>query len=436
MTRDTDIERVLDRFYAEGPSEMPDRLFLGVFDRIERVPQRRLASRMTRFATMNSNFRLAAAAAIVVALVGIGAFAIGRPSNVASPPTPGPTQVATPTPAAGVPEPLPAALQGRWVGEPRVVPTLPEPPFRNALIVSDSQLGFAVTGAGSTSQKQLASVAALIAPDQVRLRGASSDGGCVPGNEGTYTFALSNQDTVLTLTPVSDVCGPRAAALAGDWTHVGCTDDQGWCLGDLAPGTYRSTVFTPFTDPGQWAYHYGELTYTAVAGWRNAEDYPGGMAFVQKGAPENTGIFIWSDAVAHSQADQCSEVPEPGVGRTADEIVAWLTTVPGLVTSVPEPIAIGGLSGKMIDLSVAPTWTTSCPYAYASGVPLVSTFTDSKEGPGLDWNIQREGRTRIVALDLGDGRALIINIEAQTKADYDALLPGAMQLVNSFTFNR
>ena len=75
MTRDRDIERVLDEFYAEGPSAMPDRLFLGVIDRIERVPQRRLALHVTRFATMNSNLRLAAAAAIVVALVGMGAFA-------------------------------------------------------------------------------------------------------------------------------------------------------------------------------------------------------------------------------------------------------------------------------------------------------------------------------------------------------------------------
>jgi hypothetical protein len=53
---------------------------------------------------------------------------------------------------------------------------------------------------------------------------------------------------------------------------------------------------------------------------------------------------------------------------------------------------------------------------------------------GLDWNIQAAGRTRIIALDLGDGHALVIDIEGQTKADYDALLPDAMQVVNTFQF--
>lgn len=434
MTRDRDIERVLDQFYADGPSEMPDRVFVGVFDRIERVPQRRLAFGMTRFATMNFKLRLAAAAAIVVALVGVGAFAYSRMSNVASPPSAAPARTTSPTEPAGASEPVPLALWGRWVGAPRVVPEAPEPPFRNALLLSDAQLSFALAGQGTATQ--FGSVAALAGPDQIRLRGASSDGGCVPGNEGTYSFTLAASGTALTLTPIADACGPRAAALAGEWTHVGCTADEGWCLGDLVPGTYHSTVFTPFAQPGSWQYHYGELSYTAPAGWRNAEDDPGGMAFARQDAPENTGIFIWSDAVAHSQVDQCSEVAEAGLGRTADAIVTWLAALPGLVTTSPVSVTIGGLSGRMIDISVAPTWTTSCPYAYTTGLPLVSTFTDSAAGPGLDWNIQGEGRTRIVALDLPDGRALIIDIEAQNKADYDALLPGAMELVNSFTFTR
>lgn len=432
MTRDTNIERVLDRFYAEGPSEMPDRVLLGVFDRIERVPQRRLAYHMTRFATMNSKLRLAAAAAIVVALVGVGAFAFSRPSNVASPPTPSPSQTAGPTAAAAGSAPVPVALQGRWVGEPRVVPEAPEPPIRNALVLSDAQLGFALVGQGLA--KQFASTAALVAPDQIRLRGASTDGACQPGNEGTYSFTLDASGTALTFTTIADACPARAAALAGDWVHVGCPEDQGWCLGDLAPGTHKSVIFTPLVPPADWQFHYGQFSYTVPAGWTNNEDGPGGFALAKQAGPENTAIFLWNDVVAHSQAERCSETPEPGVGRTAEAIATWLTTVPGLVATAPVPVSYGGLRGMMVDLSVAPTWTASCPYAYASGLPLVSTFTDPAEGPGLDWNVQGEGRTRIIALDIGDGRALVINIEAQNKADYDALLPGAMEIVNSFDF--
>ena len=40
MTRDQDIERVLERWFTEGPTQMPDRLFEYV-DHIDRLPQRR-----------------------------------------------------------------------------------------------------------------------------------------------------------------------------------------------------------------------------------------------------------------------------------------------------------------------------------------------------------------------------------------------------------
>ena len=433
MTRDRDIERVLDQFYAEGPSAMPDRLFLGVVDRIERVPQRRLAF-MPRFAAMNRNVRFALAAAIVVAVVGIGAFALSKVPNVATPATPSPFIATSPSPGVGGSAQVPAALQGRWVGEPRVVPEAPEPPMRNALLLNEMQLGFALTGQGT--QQQFASIATLIAPDQLLLRGASTDGGCKPRDEGTYSFSLDASGTALTFTPISDACGPRAAALAGPWARVGCTDQQGWCLGQLAPGSHVSIMFTPFVQPPAWQFAYGKFGYTVPPGWENFEDCPGCFLLTKQGAPENTGIYVWNDVVAHSQADQCSEVQEPGVGRDAASITTWLAAVPGLVTSDPEPVTIGGLHGFVVDLAVAPTWTTTCPYANASGLPLVSTFVDSVDGPGLDWNIQGEGRTRIIALDLGDGRALIINIEAQNKADYDALLPGAMEVVNTFVFNR
>jgi hypothetical protein len=432
MTRDRDIERVLDRFYAEGPLEMPDRVLLGVFDRIERVPQRRLASRLMRFAAMNSNLRLAAAAAIVVAVVGVGAFAFSRLSNVAAPPTPGPSLGVSPTPGVGGSSVLPDALQGRWVGPPRVVPEAPEPPARFGLILTDVQMGFALDGQGT--QLQFASTASLVGSDQLRFVGASTDGGCRARDEGTYSFRVSNVGTTLTLTPIADACGPRAAALAGDWNRALCPDTNSWCLGDLQPGMHASTVFTPFVAPSAWTYAYGKFTYTTPARWANTEDCTGCYVLTQQLAPKDTGIEIWSEVAAHRQDDTCKGGPAPGVGRSADAIVTFLTKLPGLTTSTPVPVTIGGLSGKMVDLAVKPTWTTSCSYSNPAGRPLVSTFSDPVAEDGLDWNIGAGGRTRVIALDLGDGRALIINIEAQNQADYDALLPDAMQVVNTFDF--
>ena len=432
MTRNRDIERVLDRFYAEGPTEMPDRLFLGVVDRIERVPQRRLAYRMTRFTTMSSNLRLAAAAAVVVAVAGIAAFAFSQRPDVATQPTPSPSTLASATTPSFVPASLPAALRGRWVGASRNVPEVPEPPSRIGLRISGGDLQFDLDSGTAT---QFASTALVVAPSQIRLVLASTDGGCQPRGEGTYDFALSPDSTVLTLTAVADQCGPRTAALAGDWIRAACPDPQAWCLGDIGPGAHVSTFFTPLVPPSDWQYRYGAFSYTVPAGWANTADFPDGISFAQQDAPENTGIYVWSNVVPHSQADMCTTTPEPGVGRDAAAIATWLTTLPGLVTTEPAAVTIGGLSGLMVELSVAPTWTATCPYAATPGQPLVSTFSAPTAGDGIDWNIQAEGRTRVILLDLPDGHALVIDIEGQNKADYDALLPEAMQVVNSFVLN-
>jgi YVTN family beta-propeller protein len=69
MTRERDIERVLQAWLEPGASEMPDRLFDGIVDRIERVPQRRFAWTTMRFTNMISPLKLAAVVAIAIAIV-------------------------------------------------------------------------------------------------------------------------------------------------------------------------------------------------------------------------------------------------------------------------------------------------------------------------------------------------------------------------------
>ena len=54
MTRERDIERVLEAWLEPGPSEMPDRVFEAVLDRIEREPQRRTLPFIRRFHPMTS----------------------------------------------------------------------------------------------------------------------------------------------------------------------------------------------------------------------------------------------------------------------------------------------------------------------------------------------------------------------------------------------
>jgi hypothetical protein len=107
MTQKRDIDRVLSAWLADGASEMPDRLFDAVLDRIERVPQRRLARIKRRLSGIHPMTRIAVVVAAVV-IVGIAVAVLGAPpsSNVAGPPSP------SPVPPALAPSPLAAEHPG------------------------------------------------------------------------------------------------------------------------------------------------------------------------------------------------------------------------------------------------------------------------------------------------------------------------------------
>ena len=122
MNEDRDLDRVLETWLSEGVSEMPDRLFDALADRIERVPQARVARLHLRFSDMKRNQRLAAAAAIVLLLVVGGSAVLGRFSDRTS----GVSPAASPTPSAAAPSPTvaPTSSAGPSLA-PGVLPVMP-----------------------------------------------------------------------------------------------------------------------------------------------------------------------------------------------------------------------------------------------------------------------------------------------------------------------
>jgi hypothetical protein len=433
MTRDRDIERVLEQWFTEGPAHMPDHLFDVVVDRIDRVPQRRLARLQTRLLAMNFNIRLAAAAALFVVVAGAGAFMLTRPSGAGVAPSPRPSLSSSPNASLS---PLPAALSYKWVGSPRTVPEI-SPAITESRLLLDTGTSL-LYGAGGPDPILFSGVG-LSSPDTIQFKMINAESGCRNGDVGSYAFTLSPSGRALSLHEVADACRARAGAISGDWNRADCPNKNSACLGDLDAGPHVSAGFNPFVPRTAWVANYGALSYTVPEGWTNNEDCDGCYFLSKQGAPENDPtMFLFDDVVAHSQAQSCSTAAEPGVGHSAAAIGAWLTTLPGLVATAPSPVTIGGLSGVTVDLSVSPGWTGTCPYAYSQGLPLVSTFVDAEPsgGGGFDWNVQGDGRTRAILLDIGDGRVLLLDIEAQSKATYDAFLPGAMQVVNTFQFNR
>ena len=80
MTSERDIERILDHWFAERPTQVADRVLDEAADRIARQPQQPAWRVSLRDSHVNTYFKplLAVAAIVVVAVAG---FAVLRPSS-------------------------------------------------------------------------------------------------------------------------------------------------------------------------------------------------------------------------------------------------------------------------------------------------------------------------------------------------------------------
>ena len=110
MTDQRELDRLLDAFFSEGTTELPDRVLDAALDQVDHIQQRRAMRVPRRLQTMPMPTRLAAAAVIGVLAVG-GALYLIRPGPAGvgtSSPTPGVSASAgEPTPTS-TPQPSPA----------------------------------------------------------------------------------------------------------------------------------------------------------------------------------------------------------------------------------------------------------------------------------------------------------------------------------------
>jgi hypothetical protein len=111
MTKERDIERLLDRWFSERPIEVADRVLDDVADRIGRQPQQPAWRASWRDSHVQSNLKplLAAAAIILIAVVGFAVIRPGSGSNVGGAALPSPS-----TPAAPSTSPATSAVFPQW----------------------------------------------------------------------------------------------------------------------------------------------------------------------------------------------------------------------------------------------------------------------------------------------------------------------------------
>jgi hypothetical protein len=190
------------------------------------------------------------------------------------------------------------------------------------------------------------------------------------------------------------------------------------------------------------------MTYTLSDGWAVAGDHTTDLRVERSadyalegpnGPPDGrmNGIEAWVRPAAHLQSDSCSIGFAPDIGRTPQALTTWLASLPSLETTKPTAVRIDGHAGLWVDVRIASSWTRTCGFAR----PTVPLFTEGvgSAGPigvdpyvvGLTW----PARLRIAILDLGHERTALVVIRADDPTTFDALVQGAMPIVESFAFH-
>jgi hypothetical protein len=161
----------------------------------------------------------------------------------------------------------------------------------------------------------------------------------------------------------------------------------GACLGPLDAGTYATQIFSP------------AITYTVPDGWTNGEDLLGNFLLQLEGDPRYLGIYR-NVAVPF----ECEEKPDPSVDQSIEALSSWLTEHPGLQTTEPIRVSVGGLDGVYLDISLASSWTTTCPFS--EGQPVVP-FIIGGDPSSLHHVILPGFEVRLYLLEYEDGNVAI-----------------------------
>jgi hypothetical protein len=425
MSTDRDFDRIARAWLDLMPDEAPDRLVDSVLQAVKTAPQvRRPWRRLPWRSTPMTRAILAIGATAVVVVA--GALYAGRsPSqtDVGGTPTPSASPSGSATAGGG---PLPPALRSRWMGGHRDFVQLDK--GSTVLFTAES---FVMTQSNQWDiVRYLSSSASAVGDGQFRLELTADDNGCRAGDVGVYSWSLSTTGRTLTITADSDACAARLGAVPGVWWLAGCPNVL--CLGPLDAGTYKSQYIVPSLDPGAtFEPVFGGLTYTVPEGWANTNDSPESFELVpltemppvaETNRTRNIGVF--TQPTAMTQDKPCSDTVQPGVGRTVGDLVTWLRSLPGVVTTEPTATTIDGHPGQSLDVQLDPSWTKTCD---GETTPLLTYFNPGMAvGPG-----QRE---RLFLLDLGGGDVVAIAVWTRDQATFDSFVPEAMPVIESMKF--
>jgi hypothetical protein len=219
--------------------------------------------------------------------------------------------------------------------------------------------------------------------------------------------------------------------------------------GPIEAGTYRARAFRPRMDG---ALRAGQLQLTLPDGWVAASDTTSEMKLEPAGAAELAvgdrwpdQLRVWARPAAITSEDGCSPAEAPSVGRSYDDLLAFVLEHPGLTIENDSEVTVGGYPGHVVDIAIAPTWTLRCPEVPGAG-PVVPLFAevnpfelDGAIGAGWAWGAggytgMDQDLVRLMLVDLGGGDVVIVAVDSMLPEGQAALVEAAMPIIESFSF--
>ena len=379
-------------------------------------------------------------AVAIVIVIGAGMLLLRGSDEGVGSPTNAPSATPARSSPAAAPAGVPETLRSRWMSGPRSVAGLAA---SSGTEINFTESTFSFAQANHVDDPLMVMRASSTGDGQLQLTNSS---GCTSGDIGEYRWSLAQNGGRLTITPVSDPCVDRLAALSGEWYRVACKDPRQPCLGDLAAGTYPSQLIAPRLETGTpWTTpDYAAVTYSVPEGWANASDWAATLTLVPSTDYASYGpdgpqpgtfheLAVVADPVLTEHDADCKDEAVTPIDDSVQGFIDWLQAQPSIVTSEPTAISVGGRPGKWIDVKIAPTWKGACPDVKV-GMPAIAMNLVPGTAPAAPIGLVGAEQRRLVFVDIGQGDVVLIWVDSTDPARFDQLASDSMPIIESMTF--
>jgi hypothetical protein len=117
---------------------------------------------------------------------------------------------------------------------------------------------------------------------------------------------------------------------------------------------------------------------------------------------------------------------------TPDDLVGWFEAHPGLVTTDPVAVTVGGLSGQQFDILTGPPLMPAEYFQDCGDRACLPLWPLSDGGP---YKVLAAWQVRIIVLDVrGETIAIVINGPGSQLGELDEVYPQAKEVLDTIEF--